>query len=101
MIATIHERAEDANLAVGLVDIEVEQDAITRQHASSAQDVVARARPVRPLGEGEHEVCDGFQSRPPSRERVFGVLAEPDVSLEQEVRDEREIRSVASEHRSL
>ena len=63
MIATIHERGEDANLALGLVDIEVEQDAITRQRTSSGQDVVARARPVCALGEGEHELLDGFQSR--------------------------------------
>ena len=91
MIATSHERAEDANLALGLVDIEVAHDAITRQPASSRQHVVARPRRVWPLDEGEHEALEGFQSRLRARERVLGVLAEPDTSLEQEVRDEREI----------
>jgi hypothetical protein len=53
------------------------------------------------LGEGKRELLDGFQSPLPSRERVFGVLAEPDTSLEQKVRDERKIWSVASECRTL
>jgi hypothetical protein len=90
MIATIHERAEDANLAVGLV---VSKPSRTRSRVSMRRPGNTSSRGIARCGcSAKASMSSSMASNRAfvARTRLL-VLAEPDVSLEQEVRDEREI----------